>query len=129
MTRLILTGCLIPEFTKSHFADIAVYPFFRSVWGPLPSPDELANLLDGLAHGPTPAVAGLDNELRFISRENLGARLLAYHRSRLSLTDPARRLLRTRQTSAGIVRLIAGGAAPESNNDRLWRWNPALIKP
>jgi len=29
-------------------------------------------LLDGLAHGPIPAVAGLDDELRTIRRENLG---------------------------------------------------------
>src|SRR5882757_9607960 len=45
MTRLILTGSLIPEFTKSDFADLAVDFSFRFVWGPLPSRDELATYL------------------------------------------------------------------------------------
>jgi hypothetical protein len=43
--RLILTGWLIPDFTKSGFADLAVVSFFRFVWGALPSPDELATYL------------------------------------------------------------------------------------
>jgi hypothetical protein len=45
MMRLILTSWLIPEFTKSDFADLAVDFPFRFVWGPLPSPDELATYL------------------------------------------------------------------------------------
>src|SRR6266550_3368819 len=45
MTRLILTGWLIPEFTKPDFADLAGDFFFRFVWGPLPSSDELATYL------------------------------------------------------------------------------------
>jgi hypothetical protein len=31
--RLILTGWLIPDFTESGFADLAVVSFFRFVWG------------------------------------------------------------------------------------------------
>ena len=42
MKRLILTSWLIPEFINSDLADLAVYFPFRFVWGPLPSPDELA---------------------------------------------------------------------------------------
>jgi hypothetical protein len=45
MRPLILTGWLLPEFTKSEFADLAVDFFFRFGWGPLPSPDELATYL------------------------------------------------------------------------------------
>jgi hypothetical protein len=45
MTRLILTSWLVPEFTKSDFADLAVDFSLRFVWGPLPSPDELATCL------------------------------------------------------------------------------------
>ena len=45
MKSLILTGWLIPEFTKPDFADLAVDFFFRFVLGPLPSPDELAAYL------------------------------------------------------------------------------------
>jgi hypothetical protein len=54
--------------------------------------EEHGYLLDGLARGPVPAVAGLDDELRTISRENLGARHKAIRRSRsLSLTKFGRR--------------------------------------
>src|SRR3981081_4522811 len=54
MARLILTGWLIPDFTKSDFADLAVDFSFRFVWGPLPSPDELATYLGARTpdHGP-----------------------------------------------------------------------------
>jgi hypothetical protein len=37
MKPLILTGWLIPDFTKSGFADLAVDFFFRFGWGPLRS--------------------------------------------------------------------------------------------
>src|SRR5437588_10981138 len=54
MKPLILTGSLIPEFTRSDFADLAVDFHFRFVWGPLPAPDELANYLGARTsgHGP-----------------------------------------------------------------------------
>jgi hypothetical protein len=45
MKPLILTGWLVPEFTKPEFADLAVDFFFRFGWGELPSPDELATYL------------------------------------------------------------------------------------
>ncbi len=48
---------------------------------------EIGSLLEGLAHGPTPAVAGLDDELRTISRDNYRGRDEAFKRSRLSLTE------------------------------------------
>jgi hypothetical protein len=49
MTRLILTSELIPDFTKSDFADLTVQFPFRFVWGPLPSPDELVTYLGARA--------------------------------------------------------------------------------
>ena len=39
---------------------------------------EIGSLLEGLAHGPTPAIAGLDDELRTIGRENHRDRDTAY---------------------------------------------------
>jgi len=48
---------------------------------------EYGYLLDGLAHGPRPAVAGLDEELRTLDRKNFRDRHTAYLRSRLSLTE------------------------------------------
>jgi hypothetical protein len=41
MKPLILTSCVIPDFTKSGYADLVVAFFFRFVWGALPSPHEL----------------------------------------------------------------------------------------
>ena len=48
MKPLILTGWLIPEFTKGQVADLAVDFCFRFVWGQLPSPDELGSYLGPL---------------------------------------------------------------------------------
>ena len=72
-----------------------------------------ATLLDGLALGPTPAVAGLDDELRTISRENLGARHEAIS-PKPTVADRIRQGHRraSRKTSAGTTRSTAGGAAP-----------------
>ena len=67
-------------------------------------------LLDGLAFGPKPAVAGLDDELRTISRDNARDRHTAYSRSRVSLTEFGKALVAHRKTSAGTTRSIAGGA-------------------
>src|ERR1700761_1556046 len=57
----------------------------------------LGYLLDGLAFGPKPAISGLDDELRTLSRENLRDRQTAYQRSELSLTDFGRAVLAHKQ--------------------------------
>src|ERR1700736_2507275 len=77
MTRLILTGSLIPEFTKSDFADLAVDFSFRFVWGPLPSPDELATYLGARTHDHGPGChwsdfAGAWGRSKNKSRRDLG---------------------------------------------------------
>jgi hypothetical protein len=86
-------------------------------------------LLDGLAHGPTPAVAGLDDELRTISRENLGDRLRAYHRSRLSLTEFGRAIVGHKEDFSRHNPIHRWWGGTELTNDRLWRWDPILIAP
>ena len=43
--------------------------------------------LSGLAHGPRPAIAGLDDELRTLDRRKYRDRDAAYKRSQLSLTE------------------------------------------
>jgi hypothetical protein len=45
MTRLILTGESGVSLERSDLADIVIPFSFRFVWGPLPSPDELATYL------------------------------------------------------------------------------------
>ncbi len=42
MTRLILTGESGVSLFRSDLADVVIPFIFRFVWGPLPSPDELA---------------------------------------------------------------------------------------
>jgi len=49
MKPLVLTGWSIPGFIESGFADLAVDFFYRFIWGPLPSPDELAAYLGSRA--------------------------------------------------------------------------------
>jgi hypothetical protein len=86
-------------------------------------------LLDGLAHGPTPAVAGLDDELRTISRENLGARHPAYLRSRLSLTDLGKGVVAHEEDFSRHNPIHRWWGGTELTNDRLWRLKPVLMKP
>jgi hypothetical protein len=89
---------------------------------------EHGHLLDGLAHGPTPAVAGLD-ELRTISRENLRDRVPAYHRSRLSLTEFGKAVVAHKEDFSRHNPIDRWWGGTRLTNDRLWRWNPALIAP
>ena len=89
---------------------------------------ELGYLLDGLAHGPMPALAGLD-ETRTLSRKNLRDRVPAYQRSRLSITDFGRSVLRHEEDFSRhnpIDRLWGG---THLTSDQMWRWNPTLMKP
>jgi hypothetical protein len=54
MTRLILTGESGVSLFSSDLADVVVPFVFRFVWGPLPSPDELATYVATRSdkHGP-----------------------------------------------------------------------------
>jgi hypothetical protein len=89
---------------------------------------ELGYLLDGLAHGPTPAVAGLD-ELRTISRENLRDRVPAYLRSRMSLTEFGKAVVAHKEDFSRHNPIDRWWGGTRLTNDRLWRWEPALIAP
>ena len=87
-------------------------------------------LLGGLAHGPRPAVAGLDDELRTLARHNHRDRHTAYLRSRLSLTEFGKAIVRANKEDFSRHNPIDrwwGGT--HLTNDRLWRWNPTLMKP
>src|SRR6202158_4597593 len=86
-------------------------------------------LLDGLAHGPTPAVAGLDDELRTIRRENLRDRHAAYHRSELSLTEFGKAIVAHKEDFSRHNPIDGWWGGTRLVNDRLWRWNRALMNP
>jgi hypothetical protein len=90
---------------------------------------EYGYLLDGLAHGTRPAVAGLDEELRTLDRKNLRARQAAYLRSKLSLTEFGKAVLAHKEDFTRYNPIDRWWGGTHLTNDRLWRWNPVLMKP
>jgi hypothetical protein len=90
---------------------------------------ELGYLLDGLAFGPRPAIAGLDEELRTIKRDNLGARHKPMLRSRLSLTEFGKAIVAHKEDFSRHNPVDRWWGGTRLTNDCLWRWNPALVKP
>jgi hypothetical protein len=86
-------------------------------------------LLDALAHGPQPAVAGLDDELRTLDRENLRDRHSAYLRSRLSLTKFGKAIVAHQEDFSRHNPIDRWWGGTRLTNDRLWRWGPTLTKP
>lgn len=89
---------------------------------------ELEWLLQGLAHGPRPAVAGLDDELRTISQDNLAERHAAYLRSRLSLTDSGKAVLAGEEDFSHHNPIDRWWGGTHLTNDRLWRYGAVLTK-
>lgn len=90
---------------------------------------EIGSLLEGLAHGPRPAVAGLDDELRTLDKQNLRARLAAYQRSRLSLTDFGRAVLAHREDFSRYNPIDRWWGGTRLTSDGLWRLDPVLTRP
>jgi hypothetical protein len=93
------------------------------------SETEYGYLLDGLAHGPRPAVAGLDEELRTLDRKKLRDRHRAYLRSELSLTEFGKAVLAHKEDFTRHNPIDRWWGGTHLTNDRLWRWNPALMSP
>jgi hypothetical protein len=90
---------------------------------------EMGFLLEGLAHGPKPAVAGLDEELRTLSRENYRDRETAYRRSELTLTEFGKSVLAHEDDFSRHNPIDRWWGGTRLTNDRMWRWNPVLIAP
>jgi hypothetical protein len=90
---------------------------------------EIGRLLQGLAHGPTPAVAGLDDELRTIEKENHRDRDEAFRRSRLSLTEFGKALVAYKEDFSRHNPIDRWWGGTRLTNDNLWRWSPILIPP
>jgi hypothetical protein len=90
---------------------------------------EIGYLLEGLAHGPRPAVAGLDDELRRLERENYGARDAAYKRSDLSLTEFGKSVVAHKEDFSLHNPIDRWWGGTRLTNDRLWRWGPVLMNP
>jgi hypothetical protein len=90
---------------------------------------EKGYLLDGLAFGPKPAIAGLDEELRTLERENLGDRHAAYLRSELTLTKFGKSILAHKEDFSRHNPIDRWWGGTRLTNDRLWRWDPVLTAP
>jgi hypothetical protein len=90
---------------------------------------ELGYLLDGLAHGRTSAVAGLDDELRTLEKSNHRGRHEAYRRSRLSLTEFGKAVVAHKEDFSRHNPIDRWWGGTRLTSDRLWRWNPTLMKP
>ncbi|MDA9403324.1 hypothetical protein [Bradyrhizobium sp. CCBAU 45389] len=86
-------------------------------------PWELGTLLEGLAFGPAPAVAGLDGKLATLDRDNARSRNAAFRSSRLSLTEFGKAVLEAREDFRRLnpIRRWWGGTL--LTNERLWRWD------
>jgi hypothetical protein len=118
------------EMIASGYANVNPLFHFRSVRQTrIFSEWELGYLLDGLAFGPRPAIAGLDEELRTIRLDNLGARHKPMLRSRLSLTEFGKAIVAHKEDFSRHNPIDRWWGGTHLTNDRLWRWNPALVKP
>lgn len=86
-------------------------------------PWELGMLLEGLAFGPAPAVAGLDGKLATLDPDNARSRNAAFRRSRLSLTEFGKAVLEGREDFRrhNPIRRWWGGTL--LTKERLWRWD------
>jgi hypothetical protein len=90
---------------------------------------EIGYLLEGLAHGPTPAVAGLDDELRTLKKDNYRDRLEAFRRSRLSLTEFGEAVVAHEGDFSRHNPIHRWWGGTELTSDNLWRLDPVLTKP
>ncbi len=90
---------------------------------------EIGNLIEGLAHGPRPAVAGLDDALRTLEKKNYGPRLQAFRGSRLSLTGFGQSIVAGKDDFSRHNPIDRWWGGTHLTNDRLWRWDPVLVAP
>jgi hypothetical protein len=129
-TGLGATEMRMLEMIASGYANVNPLFHFREVRRTrIFNEGELGYLLDGLAFGPCPAIAGLDEELRTIRLDNLGARHKPMLRSRLSLTEFGKAIVAHKEDFSRHNPIDRWWGGTHLTNDRLWRWNPALVKP
>jgi hypothetical protein len=84
---------------------------------------EADELLNGLAHCPAPAIAGLEEgpyTMELYNRE----RHRRYIRSKLSLTPLGKAILEGKEDFSRHNPIHRWWGGTELTNDRLWRWNP-----
>jgi len=85
---------------------------------------EVGELLDGLAHCPAPAVAGLDEGPFDDALHDARERHDRYKNSRLSLTSLGKAILAQTDDFSRHNPVHRWWGGTELSNDRLWRWDP-----
>jgi hypothetical protein len=93
---------------------------------------EVGALLDGLAHGPAPAVSGLDEGPFDLDMHEDADRHGRYKRSRLALTELGKAIIAKADDFSRHNPIDRWWGGTELTNDRLWRWDPGnrvLIAP
>jgi hypothetical protein len=90
---------------------------------------EIGYLLEGLAHGPRPAIVGLDDALRTLKTSNYRGRDEAYKRSQLSLTESGKAIVAHKEDFSRHNPIDRWWGGTRLTNDRLWRWDPILMAP
>ncbi|CAN7342349.1 hypothetical protein LJR220_003033 [Bradyrhizobium sp. LjRoot220] len=86
---------------------------------------EVGSLLDGLAAGPAPAVAGLEEGPFTDEMHEDAARLARYRRSKLSLTALGEAVLAQTEDFSRHNPIHRWWGGTELTNDNLWRWDPS----
>ncbi len=93
---------------------------------------EVGELLDGLAHCPAPAIAGLDEGPFTLEMHNDEIRHDRYKKSRLALTSLGKAIVAQTEDFSRHNPVHRWWGGTELTNDRLWRWDlqaRALIAP
>jgi hypothetical protein len=85
---------------------------------------QVGELLDGLAHCPAPAVAGLDEGPFDDELHGASERLEWYNNSRLALTGLGKAILAQTDDFSRHNPVHRWWGGTELTNDRLWRWDP-----
>jgi hypothetical protein len=129
-TGLGATEMRMLDMIARGYANVNPLFYFRTMRGTRVFDQwELELLLEGLAHGPTPAVAGLDDELRTLDKNNHRLRYEPFLRSRLSLTEFGKAVVAHKEDFSRHNPIDRWWGGTRLTSDRLWRWNPTLIKP
>lgn len=146
MKRLVLTtsDSGAGGIGAAGLADFVVTLGRRLVWGPPPSRVQLetffirretqeergafdywetGELLDGLAHCPVPAVAGLDEGPFTMELHDDRERRRRYFQSKLSLTPLGKAILEGKEDVSHHNPIHRWWGGTELTNDRLWRWD------
>jgi hypothetical protein len=93
---------------------------------------EVGTILDGLAHGPAPAVSGLDEGPFTLEMHESRSRHARYRASELKLAALGEAILAGTEDFSRHNPIHRWWGGTELVNDRLWRWDPAnraLVEP